>query len=132
MNENVSSVRLKMFRARFTPQAQRRHSSFLNNLVYCEQPQCRSIHTISQQCNSFSTKQLKRTFDKDLHFTFFSAEAVSFIGFRRKTQFHPSSTTHLRRHSLYFLDFLARSVKCCESFAYVAPFDVSLYILKNY
>jgi len=57
VSKNVSSVRLKMFTARFTPQPQRRKSSFLNNLVYCEQPQCRTIHTISQQCNSFLFNQ---------------------------------------------------------------------------
>ena len=34
-------------------------------------------------------------------------------------------------HPPSILRFLL-TVKCCESFAYVAPFDVSLYILKNY
>jgi len=109
----------------------RRHSSFLNNLVYCERNVEPFTQFHSSATPSFLTSSSKEPLTRTC-ISLFSAEAGSFIGFRPKTQFHPSST-HLGHSSgLYFLDFLAQSVKCCESFAYVAPFDVSLYILKNY
>jgi len=112
-----------------TIQTHRRHSSFFNNLVYCEEPQCRTIHTISQ----LSATHFKRSSSKEpltrTCISLFSAEKP-FQGFQPKTPFvhHPPPSSQF----ILFRLFGAVSVKCCESFAYVAPFDVSLYILKNY
>lgn len=51
-NQWMFLSRLKMLTARLTPQPQRRHSSFLNNLVYCDN---RNVEPFTQFHSSSST-----------------------------------------------------------------------------
>ena len=72
--------RLKMFTARFTPQPQRRrHSSFLNNLVYCDRNVEPFTQFHSSPTPSFLTSSSKEPLTRTCISLFSSAEAGSFF-----------------------------------------------------
>jgi len=101
-----SSVRLKMFTARFT---QFKHSAaaILHSLIILFIVKNRNVEPFTQFHSSVQLL-LKEAAQKNLWqepaFHFFLLK-ILFKDFSLK---HPSSTTHLLRHSLYFLDFLAQ------------------------
>merc|ERR1711862_304565 len=123
--------RLKMFTARFT---QFKHSAaaILHSLIILFIVKNRNVEPFTQFHSSVQLL-FKRSSSKEpltrTCISLFSAEKP-FQGFQPKTPFvhHPPPSSQF----ILFRLFGAVSVKCCESFAYVAPFDVSLYILKIY
>jgi len=113
---------LKMFTEQDSHLNQR-HSSFLNNLVFCDR-NVEKFTQFSQTSATFSTSSPKEPLNLGTAFHFYprKPDLKKILAKNTILPFvHPPS----------ILRFLL-TVKCCESFAYVAPFDVSLYILKNY